>query len=156
MRAGVDIQTVLDVGDGHARGFGVDQRGIRTARQQGMLAHPQELRFELVGALDWVRRGRNDIAAAGIDIIFKDQGDRLPRGRYLLGASGDNDFLNRAGHSRWTDAHVIARLDRSAGNAPRESAEIQVGPINPLHRHGKGLCRLMLLARNAFEPIAEE
>ena len=77
VRAGVDVQTVLDVRDGHARGFGVDQRGIRTARQQGMLAHPQELRFKLVRALNRMRRGRDHVAAAGIDFVVKDQGNGL-------------------------------------------------------------------------------
>ena len=77
--AGVDVQSVLDVGDRDARGFGVDQRGIRAAGQQRMLAHPQQLRLELVGGLDWMRCRRDDVAAAGVDFIFKDQRDRMPR-----------------------------------------------------------------------------
>ena len=36
----------------HARGLGVDQRGIGTPGQQGMLAHPEKIRLELIRAFN--------------------------------------------------------------------------------------------------------
>ena len=52
MRAGINIKTVLDVGDRHTRRLGVDQGSIGPPGQQGVLAHPEKIRLELVGAFN--------------------------------------------------------------------------------------------------------
>src|SRR5438445_13632678 len=100
-----------------------------------------------------MRGGGDDVAAAGVDLVFEDEGDGLPGGRALLGAFVRNDFLNRANYARWTDANTVTGLDRSAGDASGEPAEVRVGPVNPLHRPRKGLCNLILAARNGLAPI---
>ena len=52
MRAGIDIKTMLDVGDRHARRLGVDQGSIGAPRQQGVLAHPEKIRLELISGFN--------------------------------------------------------------------------------------------------------
>ena len=52
MRTRIDVQTVLDVGDRHTRRLGVDQAGIGTPRQQGVLAHPEKVCLKLVSGFN--------------------------------------------------------------------------------------------------------
>ena len=47
----------------------------RSARQKRVLAHPEKIGLELVGGFDWMGRGRDDIAPAGIDFVFEHQSD---------------------------------------------------------------------------------
>ena len=43
------------------------------------------------------------------------------------------------GLARWNHPHRIAHAHRARGYQVGEAAEVQVGPIDPLHRHRKGL-----------------
>jgi len=65
----IDVQTMLEFG--HRRGNGPRARfhKIRAARQQPILAHPDEMRGELAGNLGPVLRVAQNIAARDIELI---------------------------------------------------------------------------------------
>src|SRR5262245_34337536 len=96
MRAGIDIKVMFDMRDHHISGFGVDQGSIGPPGEQGVLAHPEEIRLELISGLNWMGSGSNDVTSAGIDLIFKNQGDRLACGRFCIWITPNDDFFNTA------------------------------------------------------------
>ncbi len=44
-------------------------------------------------------------------------------------------------------------LTYATGDAPRESTEVEIGTVDPLHRHGKRLGNYVILGRDSFEPF---
>ena len=70
----------------------MDQGSIGAPGQQGVLAHPEKIRLELISGFNRMRSGRNHIAAAGVDFILKDQGNRLPGGRFGLRTAPRRQF----------------------------------------------------------------
>jgi hypothetical protein len=47
--------------------------------------------------------------------------------------------VDRRGLARWQHADGIAGLDRAGRDLARKAAEIEVGPVDPLHRHAERL-----------------
>ena len=52
MGARVNVEVIFDVGDADARSLAVNQRCVGTPGQHDMLAHPEQIRLELVSGFD--------------------------------------------------------------------------------------------------------
>src|SRR5688572_32940073 len=100
-----------------------------------------------------MRRGRNDVAAARVDLVLEHQSHRLSGDRFGNAAIPGDDFLDTAGHSRRTYTNTVTVLDRATGDAARESAKLVVRPVDPLHRHGKWFRTLTPFSRDGLEPL---
>lgn len=135
----VDVDLVLGLGDGGGRALRAHHHPIRTARQHRRLVHPDQRRLELIGRLHRAIGGREDIAARAVDLVGKADRDGLAgHGLGEIPVEGcdpaDGRRLSRGQH-----ADRILNSHRAAGDQARETAEIQVGPINPLNRHAERL-----------------
>src|SRR5262245_59554206 len=153
MRAGIDVKAMFDMRNHHTSGFGVDQGSIRPPGEQGVLTHPEKIRLELISAFNWMSSVCNHIAAAGVDFILEDQGNRLPGGRISLRTAPGDNFLNTARYPRGADAHTVAGLSRATGDTPGKSPEIKVGTVDPLHGHGKRTGCVTVHGRDGLEPL---
>ena len=65
-----------------------------------------------------------------------------------------SDNFHRAGLARGHNAHLIAGLDRALPPRARKSAKIEIGPIDPLHLHGKALVCAASSASSTFSRCA--
>src|SRR5262245_64078498 len=118
-----------------------------------MLTHPEKIRLELISGLNWMRRGGNDVTSTGIDLICKNQGDRLPHCRFAVRITPNDDFLNPGGHPRRTDAHSVAGFNRATGDTSGKPPEIKVGTVDPLYGHRKRTGSVTVHCRDGLEPL---
>src|ERR1043166_8687500 len=102
-----------------------------------------------------MRGTRNHIAAADIDIVRQKQSDGLTRIAGCPQLFVKNDLFDRAANSRRTYANGIARLHGAPGDPSSKSAKIEIGTIDPLHRHRKRFADFAMLDRNSFEPVEQ-
>jgi len=134
---GVDVDLVLDLGDRGADRARAQLQQVGPARQQALVAHPQQVRGELVGDLRRIDRGGDHVAAAGIDLVGQGQGDRLAVAGVRKVAAGSDDPRHRRAPCRRQHHHFVADRDPATGNGAGEAAEILVGTIDPLHRQAE-------------------
>ena len=138
---GVHVDPVLDLADAGGHGARADLQPVGPARQQGRVAHPQHMRGELVGHRRWIAGRGDHVATADVDLVGQGQGHRLA-------GEGACDLAVRAQHPghggaarRRQHHHRIARRHLAGGNRAGETAEVLVGPVDPLHRQAQAAGR---------------
>ena len=125
-------------------GLRAEAQLIGATGQHFRFIHPNQTGFKAVCRQRRIIGCGNDIAARTVNFIIERQRHRLTGqcfgqiGATAIGRHSDNLF-HRAGLARGHNAYLIAGLDRAARHAPAKSAKIEIGPIDPLHRHGKAL-----------------
>ena len=135
----VDVYLVFGLGDSRRNGLGCELKPIGAPRKKGLVIHPHDGRFELVGAFRRIVRRADNIAARAIDFVFERQCDRLARARIVQFTIECRNRLHDARLARRQDANGIAGLHISRGDQPRKAPEIEIGPVDPLHRHAERL-----------------
>ena len=112
-----------------------DLQQVGAAGEHRLFGHPDDGALELVGDLRG-RSGRGDhVAARDVDLVGERQGDRLPGDGDRQVAAGGDDAGDAALPARRLGADRVARLDHAARDRSGEAAEVEVGAIDPLHRH---------------------
>ena len=139
MLQGVDVDPVLQVGDLGRHIASADFHQIGAAGQQGLVAHPQEVRGELVGDFGPHGAQGEQVAPGDVDLVGQGQGHRLAgpglgQVAVIGDDAGDLGFPARCRHG-----DRIARPDDAGSNGAGKAAEIQVGTVHPLHREAEGL-----------------
>ena len=141
---GVDVDLVLGHRQGHRQGFAADFHQVGATGEHGLLVHPDQADLELVGHAGRVFCGGQHIAATAIDFFGQGQGDRLSgHGLLQVTVEGD-DARDSALLSARQHAYPVTRTNHAAGDGAGEATEIQVGAVDPLHRHTE---RQFLLVR---------
>ena len=79
------------------------------------------------------------VAAADVDFIFQRQRDRQRRKRFFQFAVEGHDRLDAAGLARRQGHHFVALADDARGDRAAEAAEVEVRPVDVLHRKAKVL-----------------
>lgn len=93
---GVDVDLVLDVGDGRQGELRADLDPVLSAGQHRLLGHPDDRHLELVGhARQRIDAGQH-IAAADVDLVFQHDGDGLFRDCLLQIAIDGHNACNLA------------------------------------------------------------
>ncbi len=118
-RARADLQQVLPVG------------------QHGLLVHPDQRGFELVGHAGGHRGGGQQIAARDINFTVQRERDGLSGLRAGQVAILGHDARNDCFLARGQGAHLVAHGDGAAGDLAGEATEIHVGAVHPLHRQAE-------------------
>ena len=135
----VDIDFVLQRRYRRRHRGGAQLEQILAAGQQRLIRHPQQMGRELVGDVGPRFRRRQHVAARDIYFVGQGQSDRVARhGFGKIAVMGDDagDFRQPAGLG---DGDGVAGPDATAGNGAGKAAEIQIGPIDPLHRQPERL-----------------
>ena len=133
----LDIDAMLDTG--HARGDGADAdlEQVFTSGQQRLLAHPDQVGFELIGDL---RRpvGRDQrVAARHIDVAVEADGDRLARGRMRPLFARHHDAVHLGADAGRRHLHRIAGSDGSTGDDAGIKPAVAIGPQHGLHQNAQ-------------------
>ena len=139
MRHGVDVDLVFGLLDAGRDGLRAQLEPIGAADQHGVVVQPHQRRLELVRDLRRILGGRDDIAARAVDLVGEGQRDRLARHGLVEVAREGHDPLERGGLARGQHAQGRARLCGPAGDEPGESAKVEIGAVDPLHRHPERL-----------------
>src|SRR5262245_35613480 len=100
-----------------------------------------------------MRSGGNDVTSTGIDLICKNQGDRLPCGCFCVRITPNDDFFNPGGYPRGTDTYSVAGFNRATGDTSGKPPEIEIRAIDPLHGHGEWTGSVTVHCRNGLEPL---
>ena len=133
----VDVNLVLEARHCGRHRCGPDLQQILAAWQQFLVRHPQQMRGELVRNIR-ARTGRGQyVAARNIHFIGKGQRDGVTGHGFRPVAVHGDDAGDNARLSRLGDRDRVARLHAPAGDGAGEAAEIQVGPVDPLHRQAE-------------------
>ena len=135
----IDVETMLQLGDRHRNGPRARLHEIGAAGQELVVAHPDEMRGELVGDLGPVLRIAQDIAARDVELVGKGEGDGIAGRRAVEVAVGGDDPRDPRRAARPGDDDFVAGADRSARDRPGKSAKIEMRAIDPLHRKAKRL-----------------
>ncbi|MNN70748.1 hypothetical protein D3C81_1866230 [compost metagenome] len=106
--------------------------------------HPDQADLELVGHAGRVFCGGQNIAAAAIDFVGQSQGDGLAGHGLLQITIEGNDARDSALLPGWQHTYAVAGTNHAAGDGAGETTEIEVGAVDPLHRHAE---RQFLLVR---------
>jgi len=99
--------------------------------------HPHNRGLELISHLRRCIGRRDHIAATDINLIAQRQRHGLTRHCLVkVAIRGDNarDTAERASRA---DAHARALPDKATGDQTRETTEIQIRPVHPLHRQAE-------------------
>ncbi|MNZ86426.1 hypothetical protein D3C78_1052450 [compost metagenome] len=152
----VDVDLVLEGGAAHPQGAAADLHQIGAAGQHGLLAHPHQGGLELVGH----RRRRvgqgEQVAPADIDLVLQGQGHRLAAERLLLLAGHAEDAGDPALLAGRQDADAVADAQAAGGDVAGETAEVEVRPVHPLHRHAeRRAARPAVVQRGAFQMLQQ-
>ena len=79
----VDVDLILRLLDRRGDRLRAELQPIAAAREQLLLGHPHDRRFELVGGLGRVGRRGDHVAARAIDLVGQGQRDRLAGDRLV-------------------------------------------------------------------------
>ena len=130
----VDVHLVLGFGDRRRSLLRADLDPVRSAGKHRLVAHPDDGGLELVGDTGQRVGPREDVAAAGIDLVGK-------RDRYRLAGDGTREIAAHRDHtgdaafaSGRQDPDLVPRAHRTAHDRAREAPEIKVRAVDPLHR----------------------
>ena len=127
----------------------------------GFVEHPDELGGEAAGDVGDVVRVHQHVAAAQVDFVFEDDGDRHGREGFLQGPVEGGQFLDAGDAARGERHDFVAGLQDAGGELAGEAAEIEVGPDDVLDGEtefgevavlGDGRRFEMFEERRAFEP----
>jgi hypothetical protein len=107
------------------------------ARQHFFIRHPQQMGRELVGDIGpGLGRGQH-IAAGNIHLIGQGQRDRVAGNGFVEVAVLGDDTRQFGGAPGFGDRQDITRPDAPARNGAGKTAKIEIGAIDPLHRHAE-------------------
>src|SRR5271163_5350516 len=133
MRQGLDINAMLERGNGGRHRARPDLQQIRAAGDEWLVAHPDHMRGELVDAFGRLAGIREQIAARNVDIGFEGKGNRITLARTIGRTIESDDFLEPCGSTRAGQQNVVAGGGGARDDGTREAAEIAVWAIDPLH-----------------------
>ncbi len=133
----IHVHRVGDAGDGarHVAGGALDV--VFLARQHRLFAHPHQHGVEAVGDARQVVGMHQHVATGYVDLVFQRQSDRLARRGLLQLAVVGDDGLDPAGLARRQYRDFIALAHNAAGQGTGEATEIQVRPVDVLHREAQ-------------------
>src|SRR5215469_12060786 len=94
MRQGLDIDAMLERGDGGRHGARSDFEQIGAARDERLVAHPDNMRGELVDTFGRLVGIREEITTRNIDIAFESKGDRIALSGAIGRALEGDNFLD--------------------------------------------------------------
>ena len=77
------------------------------------------------------------VAAADVDLVGEGDGDRLAGDRLVEVAVLGDDALDVRLAPGGHDPDQVAGAHRAADDLAGEAAEVEVGPVHPLHRHAE-------------------
>src|SRR5439155_13460772 len=116
------------MGESPRSGRGADLDDVGTAGQHRLIAHPQNMRFELISNLDRIAGSADDIAARDVDLILEGEGDGSAGTDALkVAVIGDDAVDERCAAGR-DDFDLIARRDRPRDDRAGKTAEGLVRP----------------------------
>ncbi|MNO80859.1 hypothetical protein D3C76_720790 [compost metagenome] len=141
---GVDVDLVLGHRQGDRQRLAADLHQVGAAGEHGLLVHPDQADLELVGDAGRIFCGGQDIATAAIDFVGQGEGNGLAGHGLLQVAIEGHDARNPALLPGRQHTHTVAGTNHAAGDGAGETTEIQVGAVDPLHRHAE---RQFLLVR---------
>ena len=89
----VDVDLIFGMLDAGPDGLRAELQPVAAARNQLVLVHPHNRRFELVGHLGRVAGRGDHVAPRAVDLVREGQGNRLPRDRLRkIAVGGDDPF----------------------------------------------------------------
>ena len=105
-----------------------------------MLVEPDDVGGELVGDVrPGVGRDQH-VAARNLDLVLENQRDRLAlAGAVEIAALGD-DALDPRRLAGFGDDDFVARRNAAGGDGAGKAAEVEVGPVDVLHRKAERTC----------------
>ncbi len=134
MREVVDVDSISEVGHRRVDLVGLGPQNVGAARHQRMLVEPDDVRGKLVGNLRTRGWRHQHIPARHLDFVGQHQRDRLPfDGAGQVAALGDDAFHRRR-LAGFCDNDFVADRYRARRDRAGEAAEIQIGPVDILHR----------------------
>ncbi|RMV89929.1 hypothetical protein ALP03_102740 [Pseudomonas amygdali pv. tabaci] len=128
----------------HIAGSALDV--VLLARQHGLFGHPHQHRVERIADLWDVVGMHQQITAGNVDLVFHGQRHGLPRTGLLQLAFKSDDGLHTAALARRQHDDLVALVHDTAGQRTGETAEVQVGTVDVLHRESQ--VRIVAVAGN--------
>ena len=129
----VDVDPVFQLGD---RGVDLVRLGahqIGAARQKRVFVEPDDVGGELVGDVGPGFRRHQHVAARDLDFVVEHERDGLPLdGGIKIAVMGD-DAPNGRALAGLRDHHGVARRNRTGGDGPGKSPEVEIGAVYVLH-----------------------
>src|SRR5262249_24667934 len=135
--ARTDVYSVLQPRDLRAYEACTCKKKIGSARQQGLIAHPDEVRGKLFGKDRARCIGGDKIATADVDVVIHGQSDRVASAGAIKIAVHSDDAGNMRGLPGWQNSNPVAGPHEAARDRATVAAEVLVRPIDPLDRHPK-------------------
>jgi len=130
----VDVDLVLDRGHLCRGRLRAESEKVAAPREQRFRVHPCQVCLELIGDIAW-RVGRaEDVGAGNVDGVGQGQRHRLAGHRLAPVAVSRDDAGNARHRAGRLDDHAVADAHRAACDSAGVSAEIRIGPIDPLDR----------------------
>jgi hypothetical protein len=130
----VDVDLVFRLRDRRGDLLRADLDPVRAPRQHRLVRHPDDRRLELVRNAGQRFGLGEHVAAAHVDLVLERQRDRLAGDCLGKIAVHRHEPHYLALASRRQHADLVAGLHRAAHYRAREPAEVEVGPVDPLHR----------------------
>ena len=107
---------------------------VLPAGQQRCLGHPDQVRVETRIERRLLPGPDQHVATTDVDLVFECDGDRLRWEGFFQFAVVSDDGLDPAAFPRRQREHGVALSQDAGGQRTAETTEIQVWPIDPLHR----------------------
>src|SRR2546425_3789142 len=97
------------------------------------------MRRKLIGEFGARLRRHKEVAARDVDLVFQGEGDRVAGGGALQAAIEAHQLLDaRLAPGAHYHQRVAGRY-RTRDNGTGKTAEVEIRPVDPLHRKTKGL-----------------
>ena len=116
-----------------------------------MVVHPDNVRLELIGDRWRSKRRRNDIATTYVNLVCEGDRHRLTGNRLFKIAVERDNSVDGACSARRQNANRIARVNGAASDLARETTEIEIGAVHPLHRHTEWKRLRLVVDLNVFK-----
>ena len=134
---GVDVDLVLRRRDRDPDRPGADLQEVGPAGEHLVVVHPHDVGLELVGDVGRRVVGAQHVAAADVDLVGEDEGDRLAGDGLVEVAVEGDDARDGARPTRRQDADPVAAAHAPTDDRPAEPAEVEVRAVHPLHRQAE-------------------
>ena len=134
MRLRVDVDDISRRLHARAHRPRADLQPIAAARHQRRVGQPDDRRLELVRRFGRRIGSRDHVAARAIHLVGQHHSHRFAGLCRLTVAIERHDPCDLRRLARGHDPHRIAHRDATAGDRPGKATEIEVRPVNPLHR----------------------
>ena len=151
----VHVDAVADALDGAGHAAGTQLHEVVTARDKRGVVQPDYPGRERVRNPDRRIGGRQHVAARYVDLAVEHERDRVASlGRRQDAVHGD-DALDLGVGAGGLHDHAVAGPHPAADHGAGIAAEVEVGPVHPLHRHAERTGQRFLLHRDAFEILEQ-